>query len=638
MSDARTRRAGAGAVASLRTAAVAGALLLLTLCASAARAATPSITEYPATPSSFNFGINPYEIAAGPDGNLWYTDGGADILQMTVGGQASSLSAADPSAFTTGIVSAYGALWYTDEGNSSIGCIGPSGSPSVEFTLPSFQPGNSTYAGLDGITVGPDGNLWFVEAATNTIGTLAPSRSAPCQLADGASACDAATCHEYPVPGATLATTAGGNVATDADNIAAGPGGNLWFAESGSARIGEMTTSGQVVGSFPAPPASLNGYPLGIAKGPDGNMWFTEGGNGQTIGRVTPSGSVTQFKLGSAYSALWSIVAGPDGNMWFTDGSGVGCITTGGAAAQYPSPSGSAADGITVGPDGAIWFAENIASKIGRLSPVTCTASSPPSGGGTGTAPTSTSAPVISGTARPGHTLRCSTGSWAGSPTGFSYRWYRNGTPLALQTGPTYRVGDLDEGTTLICVVSAANAGGSASAASRADVVPVPVVPRCPAATGRMTQTTIGQISLGMTRARARFLYRRHADRGRRYVDFFCLTPIGVRAGYASPRLLAELAPRERRLYRDRVVWASTSNPHYSLDGVRPGEAIAAAAAALHAQPPLRVGLNYWYLARLGAGTAVLKVRGSVVQELGIAVDALTATRRLQSILMHSFY
>jgi hypothetical protein len=34
----------------------------------------------------------------------------------------------------------------------------------------------------------------------------------------------------------------------------------------------------------------------------------------------------------------------------------------------------------------------------------------------------------------------------------------------------------------------------------------------------------------------------------------------------------------------------------------------------------------------------VLKVRGTVVQELGIADNALTKTRRAQNVLMHSFY
>ena len=94
--------------------------------------------------------------------------------------------------------------------------------------------------------------------------------------------------------------------------------------------------------------------------------------------------------------------------------------------------------------------------------------------------------------------------------------------------------------------MTASNAAGRASATSNTVRVPIPYVPRCPGAAGTMTGTTIGQIELGMTRSRARFLYRRHSNRGKQYEDFFCLTPIGVRVGYASPKLLRHLSRREQ--------------------------------------------------------------------------------------------
>jgi hypothetical protein len=245
---------------------------------------------------------------------------------------------------------------------------------------------------------------------------------------------------------------------------------------------------------------------------------------------------------------------------------------------------------------------------------------------------------LITGTTRPGQRLSCSTGNWTNAPTSLTYQWYRNGTLLAGVTGPTYRLGTLDEGTMLRCVVTAHNTAGSAYASSNAVKVPIPSVPHCPAATGTMTGTSIGLARLGMTRTRARYLYRRHSDRGKRYEDFFCLTPIGVRVGYASPLLLKALPTARRATLTGRVVWASTSNPYYSLDGIRPGESITSAAAVLHPAPPFRIGLNYWYVARAPGYTAVLKVRDGVVKELGIATNALTATRAAQSVLMHSFY
>jgi hypothetical protein len=47
------------------------------------------------------------------------------------------------------------------------------------------------------------------------------------------------------------------------------------------------------------------------------------------------------------------------------------------------------------------------------------------------TVPVNTAAPVVSGTATDGSVLTCSTGTWTGSPTSFTYPWSRNGTPIS---------------------------------------------------------------------------------------------------------------------------------------------------------------------------------------------------------------
>jgi hypothetical protein len=251
--------------------------------------------------------------------------------------------------------------------------------------------------------------------------------------------------------------------------------------------------------------------------------------------------------------------------------------------------------------------------------------------------PANTLPPVLGGTAKAGKKLTCSAGSWTGNPI-LTYQWYRNGTLLAGVIGSTYTVGTIDEGSTFKCVVVATNAQGTATATSNSKKVPVPFVKRCPAATGKMTGTSIGLLDLRMTRTRARYVYRRHSNRGKQYQDFFCLTPMGVRAGYATPKLLRGLAKHERKAVNGHVVWASTSNPFYELDGVRAGESILTASKALGTSAPFHIGKNYWYLARKHGFTAVLKVRGVVVEELGIADNALTKTRKAQSVLMHSFY
>jgi streptogramin lyase len=40
------------------------------------------------------------------------------------------------------------------------------------------------------------------------------------------------------------------------------------------------------------------------------------------IGRITPSGTITEYPIPTSQSDLWGITAGPDGNLWFTEGNG----------------------------------------------------------------------------------------------------------------------------------------------------------------------------------------------------------------------------------------------------------------------------------------------------------------------------
>jgi triacylglycerol esterase/lipase EstA (alpha/beta hydrolase family) len=163
-------------------------------------------------------------------------------------------------------------------------------------------------------------------------------------------------------------------------------------------------------------------------------------------------------------------------------------------------------------------------------------------------------------------------------------------------------------------------------------------VPRagCPEATGRLTGRRLGLVRLGMTRPQARQAFNRSSDRGKRFEDFFCLTPAGVRVGYASPKLVRTVAPAKRRRVRGRVVWASTANAFYSLGGVRPGMALSLARRRLALSRGFRVGLNRWYFAPNGSSRGLLKVRQGIVEEIGIAKTALTQGRHAQLVFLTS--
>lgn len=108
-------------------------------------------------------------------------------------------------------------------------------------------------------------------------------------------------------------------------------------------------------------------------------------------------------------------------------------------------------------------------------------------------APSNTTAPAISGTAKVGQTLTVSNGTWTGSPTSYTYQWQRCSstttcTDIVGETGHSYTVLNRDGGNRLRAIVEAINADGKSSANSNmTDVVPTtgaPVASVRPSITG----------------------------------------------------------------------------------------------------------------------------------------------------------
>jgi hypothetical protein len=84
-----------------------------------------------------------------------------------------------------------------------------------------------------------------------------------------------------------------------------------------------------------------------------------------------------------------------------------------------------------------------------------------------GTPPKNFELPSVLGVDAVNETLTCDPGGWSGSPPiTYGYRWFRDGTELAMETGPTYIVKGSDEGQKLRCKVIAKNSLGKAEATS----------------------------------------------------------------------------------------------------------------------------------------------------------------------------
>jgi uncharacterized repeat protein (TIGR01451 family) len=196
----------------------------------------------------------------------------------------------------------------------------------------------------------------FNNTARNVSGELAGRALSARYMLSKVPGLPSGTINEFPV------LTAGSQLW----GIAAGPDGNVWFAERIVNKIGRITPTG-VVTEFTVPTATSQ--PDGLAGGPDGNVWFTEDA-GNKVGKITPAGAITEFAVPTGGSSPTAIVTGPDSNLWFTErvANRIGRITTAGVFTEFTIPTaGSGPDGIAAGPDGNLWFVENGANKIGRV-------------------------------------------------------------------------------------------------------------------------------------------------------------------------------------------------------------------------------------------------------------------------------
>jgi streptogramin lyase len=244
----------------------------------------------------------------------------------------------DPRRITSGID---GNLWFTMPGWARIGRLTPEGTLTTFSAAPSADQAFSPL----GIVAGPDGNLWFTRADVPGIGRITP---------DG-------VVTELPTPPGMA----------ESNDIAVGPDGNLWFTTRSDrvARINpDLTISEFVLGG------DGDKMTLGISAGPDGNVWFS---TGAAIGRITPSGTITEFELLTPGLLAFGITTGPDGNLWFAEddfyGPGkIGRITPAGDITEFDGAGTSFyPERIVAGPDGNLWFTngDGEARGIGRMTP-----------------------------------------------------------------------------------------------------------------------------------------------------------------------------------------------------------------------------------------------------------------------------
>ena len=226
------------------------------------------------------------DIAAGPDGNMWFTEVIYDeyvnhglIGRVTPAGTVTEFTIptdnSDPDGITAG---PDGNLWFSENDAAKIGRITPDG-VFTEYPLPNLllRPA--------GIAAGPDGNLWFVDHDFSHVGRMTPA--------------GVTTLFKTPTR------------FSNPNNITAGPDGNMWFTENDA--VASVTPDGSITEY----PITTNWYAWDIVS-LRSSLVFTEPGS-QEIGRIWPGGRRHESLVPGALGQPWAIAVSPAGDLWLTE-------------------------------------------------------------------------------------------------------------------------------------------------------------------------------------------------------------------------------------------------------------------------------------------------------------------------------
>jgi virginiamycin B lyase len=285
----------------------------------------------------------------------------------------------------------HGAVWFSDQGDTSVGRLDPSGTVT-RYPLPAGRTPGSITVAADGsvwfvttgpavahltrsgevvgyavppvptpkwgmtdseptsLTTGPDGAVWYVNMGGDAVGRVDP----------------AGHVSHYPLPSAD-------RMHVNPEGIAAGADGAMWVSETLAMRVARVDVSTFHIAEYPVPPVPAGVPPAGMTAGPDGALWF-DGPMGSALGRMTTGGEFRAYALPwQGQYAPTSATAGPDRRIWTVDtrNGKVLRTTVDGQTSEAPpvaDPKALYEGGLrqlTAGPD-AVWLTEAALNRIGR--------------------------------------------------------------------------------------------------------------------------------------------------------------------------------------------------------------------------------------------------------------------------------
>jgi streptogramin lyase len=205
---------------------------------------SPCISTMPVCTGSLYAGSTPRFPAAGPDGNVWFTDNGTTPAIAEINATSGAITEwsialnGGNTGRAPGTIQAGpdGNLWFADAAPASP-AIGQFNLTTHLVTEYGSSDGLQTGSLVNGTMEGPDGNVWFTDSATTVgdapIEMICLTVSPLCQNADVATH----AIHEFPV--LTYPTSIGNSGGIGSD-------GNLWWVDLSQT----ATSGGEAIGQF----------------------------------------------------------------------------------------------------------------------------------------------------------------------------------------------------------------------------------------------------------------------------------------------------------------------------------------------------------------------------------------------------
>lgn len=201
----------------------------------------------------------------------------------------------------------------------------------------------------NGIAVDSNGNVWFVLGNRSTLAELIPSNG---------------TIREFPIPGAGIYTSlCWGMVYQASKNM-------IWFTDDNTNAVYGFAISTHIFTRYTL--SQPQSSPFGIAVDNQGNVWFAEAGSNK-LGEITSSGQLKETSIPSPPGSPAGVTVDKSGTVWFTLALLNEVVSYSGGNFQFYNLTGllSLPAGIYADNQGNLWIMEHGRSLFAEFNPVT---------------------------------------------------------------------------------------------------------------------------------------------------------------------------------------------------------------------------------------------------------------------------